>query len=198
MKFRPAEAFVLFLLAWYCCACSQSPDKTEGERLSRIGHEEDPAFAATRLGGSGIDDCDDVAVDKAGNVYLACHSESRDFAGAAPPADHESVDMDAYVTKFDPTTGKIVYSTRLGGSAWDGAFAIEVNASGSVVVAGFTRSPDFATTKNGVQPNYGGGESDAFLVQLSSDGTVEPGFPFWPWHGRSIHPRCPEDHVFSC
>ena len=27
---------------------------------------------------------------------------------------------------------------------------------------------------------------------------IIPGFPFWPWHGRSIHPRCPEDHVFSC
>ncbi len=24
----------------------------------------------------------------------------------------------------------------------------------------------------------------------------KPGFPFWPWHGESIHPRCPEDHVF--
>ena len=25
---------------------------------------------------------------------------------------------------------------------------------------------------------------------------VKPGFPFWPWHGHSIHPRCPEYHVF--
>ncbi len=25
---------------------------------------------------------------------------------------------------------------------------------------------------------------------------LQPGFPFWPWHGESIHPRCPEDHVF--
>ena len=25
---------------------------------------------------------------------------------------------------------------------------------------------------------------------------IEPGFPFWPWHGHSIHPRCPEYHVF--
>ena len=25
---------------------------------------------------------------------------------------------------------------------------------------------------------------------------IKPGFPFWPWHGESIHPRCPEDHVF--
>ncbi len=27
--------------------------------------------------------------------------------------------------------------------------------------------------------------------------THEPGFPFWPWHGESVHPRCPEYHVFS-
>ena len=26
---------------------------------------------------------------------------------------------------------------------------------------------------------------------------IEPGFPFWPWHGESIPPRCPEYHVFS-
>ena len=25
---------------------------------------------------------------------------------------------------------------------------------------------------------------------------LQPGFPFWPWHGHSIHPRCPEYHVF--
>ena len=25
----------------------------------------------------------------------------------------------------------------------------------------------------------------------------KPGFPFWPWHGESIPPRCPEYHVFS-
>ena len=24
-----------------------------------------------------------------------------------------------------------------------------------------------------------------------------PGFPFWPWHGHRIHPRCAEYHVFS-
>ena len=34
-------------------------------------------------------------------------------------------------------------------------------------------------------------ESDARL------GPIRPGFPFWPWHGESIPPRCPEYHVFS-
>ena len=26
---------------------------------------------------------------------------------------------------------------------------------------------------------------------------TKPGFPFWPWHGDSIHSRCPEYHVSS-
>ena len=26
---------------------------------------------------------------------------------------------------------------------------------------------------------------------------INPGFPFWPWHGHSIHRRRPECHVFS-
>ena len=29
------------------------------------------------------------------------------------------------------------------------------------------------------------------------DQLPKPGFPFWPWHGESIPPRCPEYHVFS-
>ena len=35
----------------------------------------------TYLGGSGVDDCDDIAVDAAGSIYLACHSTSKGFPG---------------------------------------------------------------------------------------------------------------------
>ncbi len=34
---------------------------------------------------------------------------------------------------------------------------------------------------------------EAFLVR----DPLNPGFPFWPWHGHRIHPRCAEYHVFS-
>ena len=27
--------------------------------------------------------------------------------------------------------------------------------------------------------------------------TIKPGFPFWPWHGHSIHPLRSEQHVLS-
>ena len=35
-----------------------------------------------------------------------------------------------------------------------------------------------------------------YLLADSLEG-IKPGFPFWPWHGESIHPRCPEYHIFS-
>ena len=31
------------------------------------------------LGGSGTDDCDGMALDRVGDIYLACHSDSPDF-----------------------------------------------------------------------------------------------------------------------
>ena len=34
------------------------------------------------------------------------------------------------------------------------------------------------------------------ITVTSSWQRFEPGFPFWPWHGHSVHPRCPEYDVF--
>ena len=33
-------------------------------------------------------------------------------------------------------------------------------------------------------------------VSATELGSLKPGFPFWPWHGHSVHPRCPEYDVF--
>ena len=40
------------------------------------------------------------------------------------------------------------------------------------------------------------GVAAPLVSNSAADITFQPGFPFWPWHGESIHPRCPEDHVF--
>ena len=34
------------------------------------------------------------------------------------------------------------------------------------------------------------------VIWRENGDTIYPGFPFWPWHGHSVHPRCPEYHVF--
>src|SRR4030095_13145121 len=72
----------------------------------------------------GFDDCDDVASDGQGNLYLACHSTR------APDGASTSGDMDAYVCKLNPKTSRLDYVTRLSGDGWDGAIRVEVDGRG--------------------------------------------------------------------
>ncbi|MBI4467148.1 MAG: SBBP repeat-containing protein [Acidobacteria bacterium] len=137
---------------------------------------------ATYLGGSGMDDCDAVAVDHSGNIYLACHSNSKEFplATSTPEKDRERRRKsstseedywDAFVVKLDPTGSRVLYTTSLGGSRWEGAFAITVDASGNVYVAGATESPDFPTTEGAFQTSFGG-DYDVFVAKLDASGAV--------------------------
>ncbi len=59
------------------------------------------------------------------------------------------------------------YSTYLGGSGGERVYSIEVDASGSAYVTGYTDSPDFPTL-NPYQTNQGG--TDVFVTKLSSSG----------------------------
>ncbi|MFN0170670.1 MAG: hypothetical protein ACKV22_29975 [Bryobacteraceae bacterium] len=120
----------------------------------------------------GIADCDDVAQGPDGNIYLACHSpDDRLPVPARPPRDATG-DMDAYVIRLDPRARKVVWATRLAGRDYDGAGRIRIDRSGFIYVTGFTKSPDFPTTADAVQPRFGGGEFDAFVVKLTPDGGV--------------------------
>ena len=122
--------------------------------------------SAVYLGGTGADDCDDIAFDRAGFVYLACHSSSENFIGA------EKKDFDAFVVKFDPRSSKIVYATRIGGSGWDAAFRVVVDVRGRVWVSGTTQSADFPF-KNAERRHSDQGAINAFVARLDRDGAVE-------------------------
>ncbi len=125
------------------------------------------------LGGSGTDDCDGIALDHAGDVYLGCHSDSPNFPHlpfkAAPQS---SAAMDAVVVKIEARTGRLAWVTRTGGSDWDAAGDLEVSRDGSVYVIGSTRSADFPTTSDTVQRRFAGQDRDAFLLKLDSNGRI--------------------------
>ena len=72
----------------------------------------------TYLGGAGKDGCDGVALDRSGDIDLACHSDSPDFAGAAVCA------MDAVVLQIDSRARKLIWAARTRGSDWDAAGAM--------------------------------------------------------------------------
>ena len=79
----------------------------------------------------------------------------------------------SFVVKLDPTGSRVLYTTSLGGSRWDGAFVITVDTSGNVYVAGSTASPDFPTTAGAFQTSFGGGDyRDVFVAKLDASGAV--------------------------
>jgi uncharacterized protein (TIGR03437 family) len=123
----------------------------------------------TYLGGSGPDDAHAVAVDGAGNVWLAGETVSPNFPttpGAISRTFHGEIDLgplrfgDAFVAKLDPTGSHLIYSTYLGGSGSDGALGIAVDKDDAVYVAGGTQSTDFPTTPGALSTTYTGNTSN--------------------------------------
>lgn len=64
----------------------------------------------------------------------------------------------------------LVYSTYLGGSAFDEVTAIATDQAGNVYVVGGTNSPNFPTTPGSFQPVFNGG--DPFVLKLDPSGSV--------------------------
>jgi hypothetical protein len=137
---------------------------------------------ASYIGGSSFDEANAVAVDASGNVYLAGLTASPDFPTAGTPSAYQATtggSTDAFVAKLDPTGTELLYSTYLGGSSEDAAYAIALDASGSAYVTGNTESTNFpvfpATPDGGACPVlqcYSGGASNAFVTKLDPAGTA--------------------------
>ena len=101
---------------------------------------------STFLGGAGDDYGFAIAVDSSGDVYVTGSTTSTGFPTTQSALQPKLAGAtDAFVTKLSPT-GTIVYSTYLGGSGDDDAFAIALDPSGAAYVTGQTASADFPTS----------------------------------------------------
>ena len=124
---------------------------------------------STLLGGSRADVAFGLAVDAAGNAYVAGWTESTNFPTTAGAFQTSfGGNRDAFVTKLNLTGSARVYSTYLGGSTLDQGRAIAVDAQGSAYVTGFTGSTDFPTTPGAFQTTPGPG---AFVTKVNPSGT---------------------------
>jgi Beta-propeller repeat len=126
---------------------------------------------ATYLGGSALDRGFGIAVDATGNAYVDGDSYSSNFpttVNALQPASGGG--EDAIVAKLGPS-GAPLYSSYVGGSGSDIAFAIALDDAGSAYLTGDTDSSNFPTTAGAFQTALAGAVN-AFAAKLAGSGSA--------------------------
>jgi hypothetical protein len=127
---------------------------------------------STFLGGTSDDLAFAIAVDSAGAAYVAGQTSSADFPSTPGTFDTNYSDNgDIFVTKLDAYGSALVYSTFLGGTGYDQAWAIVVDSAGATYLAGESSSADFPTTPGAVDTSFNG-TNDAFVAKLAASGSA--------------------------
>lgn len=130
---------------------------------------------STYVGGGNFDDLLAITVDASDQVHFA----GRTFFNfsvvpypTTPGAFQSSYDgiRDAVVTTLNASGSALLFSTLLGGTAFDEAQSIAVDAAGNTYVGGWTFSADFPTTPGAFQAALAG-DNDGFVAKINPTGT---------------------------
>ena len=127
---------------------------------------------STYIGGSDMDSAGGLAIDSAGNAYVAGGTASLNYPTTPGALRTTSDGNDGVVTKLNPTGSALVYSTFIGGSGFDSVAGIALDASGNAFLTGSTGSTDFPATPGAIQSVLNGGTVDAFVAELDSTGST--------------------------
>jgi hypothetical protein len=137
--------------------------------VSKVKSDGSGLVYSTYLGGSGAEQAESVAVDLASNAYITGITFSSDFPTFNPIQSYGG-GGDAFVTKMNASGSALIYSTFLGGSGYENATGIALDAEGNAYLAGRTQSSDFPT-KNATQPAYAG-NGDIFVTKINAAGSA--------------------------
>jgi len=150
----------------------ESPYPTWTGFVSKLDPTGSTLLYSTYLGGSSGEGCCAIALDGAGNAYVAGFSQSTDFP--VTPGAFQTVKKggasNAIVSVLNATGTALLYSTFIGGSGssfgGDSAMDIKLDSSGNAYVTGYTQSFDFPVTPGAFQSTLKGG-CNAFIAKIN-------------------------------
>jgi hypothetical protein len=150
---------------------------------------------STYLGGTtgewGGDQIYNLAVDSAGDAYVAGLATSQDFPVTANAyqstnrgsthcciAGDETYNPNAFLTEFNPGGTALLYSTFLGGTGQqnpggpgpyvgDAAYAISLSSTGELFMVGYSGSSDFPTTSTAFDTKYNSAQNTGFVAAFN-------------------------------
>jgi hypothetical protein len=134
---------------------------------------------STYLGGSTSTTVNQVAIDASGNAYLTGYTEDTNFPTTTGAFRSTAVTKatagsnSAFIAKLNSPGTALVYSTYLGGSQGDAAFAIAVDSAGEAYVGGNTSSSNFPVTPGAIQGARAANSVQAgFVTKLNASGSA--------------------------
>lgn len=171
------------------------PGAFQGTSMTKAGYWDYSAFVAkfnstgsaliycTYLGGSGNDTASAIALDAAGDAYVAGRTTSEDFPTSQgafqsvnnAPTDTVIPSTSGFVIEINSSGTALVYSTYLGGHTNDQISGVAVDTSGSAYVTGVTRDADFPVTPGAFQSinNATATENQTgFISKINAGGTA--------------------------
>src|SRR6185503_11793103 len=115
-----------------------------------------------------------IAVDSTGNAYITGDAGPVSFPTTSGAFQTAPVGYDVFVTKLNSTGSALVYSARFGGNLDDFSRGIALDTSGNAYITGWTVCRTTICTfptVNAFQPNFAGGNNDAFVTKIDSSGS---------------------------
>jgi len=147
----------------------QAPDAF----VAKVNAEGTELIYCGYIGGSLADAGTGIAVDAAGNAYVAGWTRSLNFPATVGPGltyhGGDSQFSEGFVAKVDAEGTELVYSGFIGGSADDECAGIAVDGSGNAYLTGWTESDDLSRV-GGPDLSFNG-DRDAFVAKVDAAGT---------------------------
>ncbi len=139
--------------------------------ISKFDNNLTTLIASTFIGGIYGDVGHDILLDASDNVFITGQTFSEDYPttpGAYDESHNVIYTFDAFVSKLDNNLTTLIASTFVGGSKRDAGFAIALDSSKNVFIAGGTDSADYPVTSGAYDENYKGGGNgrDLFVSKL--------------------------------
>src|ERR1043165_9588151 len=139
--------------------------------LTKVAPEGIDLVFSTYLGGEGLDEATDVAIDNSGNVVVVGRTNSTRFVLAHPlQGTYGGGGSDGFVSKFSGDGSVNIFSTYIGGTGSDSVNGVATDASGNIYITGVTTSTNFPVA-NPLQP-IKNANADAFVSKLNASGSL--------------------------
>jgi uncharacterized protein (TIGR03437 family) len=149
-------------------AVIDAASQTTGVAVAKINPKATQYLYLTYLDSAASDQVSAIAVDGAGNAYIAGSTTNPNFpavgGGALGTAPAGGTDARSFVTKLNPQ-GSVIFSVLIGGSAMSTARGIAITPQGQILVSGIA-SKGFPSTAGAYSAT--GSTNPWFLLELDA------------------------------